>query len=89
MLRRTLLVKDLQGDLLAMISTHASSVLKEKCEALLSEFQHLFGDSLFPVDTANDPVFQFLAFHFTWYNRYHENVSLDVYFWLSIFLIWH
>lgn len=58
-----------------MVSTHAASVLKEKCEVLAAEWQALFQQNLHPVDTVNDPFFEFLAFHFSMYNRYHEDVS--------------
>lgn len=73
--RKTLLIQDHVGDLLAMVSTHAASVLKEKCEVLAAKWQALFQQNLHPVDTANDPYFEFLAFHFSMYNRYHEAVS--------------
>lgn len=69
------MVQDHVGDLLAMVSTHAASVLKEKFEVLAAKWQALFQQDLQPVDTANDRFFEFLAFHFTMYNRYHEDVS--------------
>lgn len=75
--RKTLLVKDAVDELLAMVSTHASTVLKEKLAVILAEFQSIFGKELFAVDTVKDDMFQFLAFHFTWYNRYFESVSFS------------
>lgn len=59
-----------------MLSTHASAVLKEQCEAIMVQLQLAFPDELFDVDTASDPLFQFFAMHFTWYNRYYESVRL-------------
>lgn len=62
-----------------MVSTHASTVLKEKLAVIMAEFQSLFGKELYSVDTLNDAMFKFFAFHFTWYNRYSESVSCSIF----------
>lgn len=70
-------MEDVNGDLIALAVTHASSIssLKAKLAVLMAEMQLIFPGELYSVNTAEDPLSQFLAFHFSWYNKFSESVS--------------
>lgn len=42
----------------------------------MAEMQLAFPGELYSVDTISDPLFKFLALHFTWYNKFSESVSI-------------
>ncbi|KAF7973342.1 hypothetical protein HWV62_15499 [Athelia sp. TMB] len=71
----TLRVEDVNGDLIALAVTHVSSIpaLKSKLEVLMAEIQLVFPGELYTVDTIKNPNSKFLAFHFSWYNKFSES----------------
>jgi hypothetical protein len=60
--------------LLFMLSTHLTQALPEKMALLLSELQALFPGEL-SYENSKREGYEFLALHFSWYNRYSESVS--------------
>lgn len=67
---------DLNGDLIALSVTHAQEVLGQTLRNMIARIQTLLPGELFPVDTEADPQHQFGAWHFSWYNRFSELVTV-------------
>lgn len=72
--RRTLKLVDKNGDLVFLVIPHGHEVLKEKLSILMKEIEALFPGELKHTDS-RAPGYQFLALHYSYYNRYHESVS--------------
>lgn len=62
---------------MALLVTHGGDVLQHKLKLLQSELQVLFPGELFEADS-QDPGHEFLALHFSWYNRYSESVGFSI-----------
>lgn len=58
-----------------MLGTHLPDALPEKMALLQSELQTLFAGELYEEDSRRDG-YEFLALHFSWYNRYSESVGI-------------
>jgi hypothetical protein len=87
--RKTLKIVDQNNNLILLLVPHASDCLYEKFDILPSELQALFPGELYHTTSRVDD--EFLALHFSWYNRYYESVSFlllsysnycpNIYFW--------
>lgn len=60
--------------MIALLVTHAQEALREKLGIIVAELQALFPQEKFEVDSTETS--EFLALHFSWYNRYAESVSV-------------
>ena len=71
--RQTLKLVDKNGDLVFLVVPHRHEVLKEKLGNLLKELETLFPGELRHTNLRT-PGYNFLALHYSCYNRYHESV---------------
>ncbi|KAF7981009.1 hypothetical protein HWV62_35845 [Athelia sp. TMB] len=69
---KSLIIRYTSGRFLAMVCTHAQTVLQEQCKVLLAQLMLAYPDELFWVNSATDPNYRFFSEHFSWYNRYYE-----------------
>jgi hypothetical protein len=72
--RKTLLLRDIEKELMCLWSTHGRTVLKEQIQLLPSLVNALFPLELFEDDSTR-VGFEFCAVHMSQYNRYTESVS--------------
>ena len=73
--RQTLKLVDKNGDLVFLVVPHGHEVLKEKLGNLLKELETLFpGERELRHTNSCTPGYNFLALHYSYYNRYHELV---------------
>ena len=72
--RHTLKLLDSSGELVCLVVPHGHEALKDKLSTLLQEIEALFPGELSRTDSRT-PGYEFLALHYTYYNRYHESVS--------------
>ena len=72
--RQSLKLVDKNGELVFLVIPHGHDALKEKLSILLKEIEALFPGELRNTDS-QAPGYEFLALHYTYYNRYHESVS--------------
>src|SRR5882672_4214272 len=75
--RQTVIFQKPDGSPLVLYATHAKKLLQLKFEIILEEMHRLFPGELDPVDSTSEG-YSFLALHFGYYNRYAENVSLQL-----------
>lgn len=76
----TICVQDIEAKLMALVVSHASTSgpLLNKLQALMFQLQATFPGELFPLDTKVDLITNFLALHFSWYNKFSESVRSPV-----------
>lgn len=75
--RQTLKLVDKNGDLVVLVVPHGHQALKTKLATLQQEIDALFPGELERIDSMQEG-YNFLALHYTYYNRYFESVGSPI-----------
>jgi hypothetical protein len=80
------MLKDSKENLVALVIPGLET-LRAKLATVLVEIEALFPGELENTNS-RDPLYSFLALHYSWYNRYHESVSLHLLIGKDPLLTW-